>query len=167
MRKAIIIICGLVMLLCGLGGLLFPVFGYFWAREWATFIFTLSFPFFPVFYLPFTGWLLVTGGGLVACRQWAWYSVQTFWVFLLCVGVLLLVGFNLLSDVMTSLVDAGGNFRGVGNIILGVLLVLMPVGGLVFFNRARRLFTVPVEENPWQRWSAAVEEEQSEWLGQG
>ena len=92
------------------------------------FHFHAKFSFFPVFYLPFTGWLLVTGGGLVACRQWAWYSVQTFWVFLLCVGVLLLVGFNLLSDVMTSLVDAGGNFRGVGNIILGVLLVLMPWG---------------------------------------
>ena len=102
MRKAIIVICGLVMLLCGLGGLLFPVFGYLWAREWATFIFTLSFPFFPCL-STFTGWLLVTGGtgglsavGLVFGADFGSFSS----------GGIVTVGFNLLSDVMTSLVDA-------------------------------------------------------------
>ncbi len=163
MRKATIVICGLLMLACGAGGLFLPVFAYFWAREWFAFFFTLGFPFFPVFYLPFTCWVLVTGGGLVARRQWAWYSVQTFWVFLLCVGVLVLVGFNLFSFVMKPVVDVGVQWRGVGNALLGLFLVLLPVGGLVFFSQARPLFTTVVEENLWSNWSVAGEEQRSEW----
>ena len=163
MRKATIVICGLLMLICGAGGLFLPVFAYFWAREWATFFYTLGFPFFPVFYLPFVGWVLVTGGGLLTRRQWAWYSVQTFWVFLLCVGALALVGFNLLPHVIKPFVDMGVKWRGGGNAVLGLFLVLLPVGGLVFFAHVRQLFTATVEESPWSRWSSAVEEQRSEW----
>ncbi|MBA2132019.1 hypothetical protein [Capillibacterium thermochitinicola] len=162
MRKAIIFVCGLLLLLFGAGGLFLPIFGYFWARDWASFVFTFGFPFFPVFYLPFAGWLLVTGVGLLACRSWAWYSVQAFWVFLLCVGLLALVSFNLLSPVLQSVVDVGVRLRMVINAVLGLLLVLLPVGGLVFFGHVRPLFTAAVEEPPWARWSAATEERWTE-----
>ena len=158
MRKAIIIICGLFMLLGGAGGLFVPVYGYFWAREWATFFFAFGFPFFPVFYLPFAGWLLVTGVGLLAGRPWAWYSVQTFWVFLLCIGGLALVGLNLLFPLLPSVVDLGARMRMTINAALGLLLVLIPVGGLVFFDRARPDFTAAGEEPPRARRAPAAEE---------
>ncbi|NLW59829.1 MAG: hypothetical protein GX073_05725 [Firmicutes bacterium] len=164
MRKAIIIICGFLLLIIGVGGLFLPVFVYFWVREWTSFLLTLGFPFFPVFYLPFTLGLLVTGGGLIARRQWAWYAVQTFWLFLLCVGVLVLVGFNLLSEVMKPLLGGGIQWRGAGNLMLGLLLIFVPAGGLVFFGYARQLFfTVAKEESPWARWSAGAEEQDYQW----
>lgn len=162
MRKAIIVICGLLLLLGGLGGLLIPVLGYFYAREWAVFFVTLSYPFFPVFYFPFTVWVLVTGGGLLGRRPWAWWLVQTFWLFLLCTGVLTLVGFNLLASAVLPALT-GEQLRGLGNLVLGLGLFLLPVGGLVFFASARDLFTAPVEESPWSRLPPVTEDRWSEW----
>lgn len=143
LRKALILFYGLLLLLVGGGGIIFPVLGYIYGRDGAVVLARLSFPFFPFFYLPFTGWLLITGGGLLFRRKWAWYSVQTLWVFFLCSGLLALAAFNLL--VVTF--DLGGaGVQGAGNLGLLLLLVLFPLGGLVFFARARDEFWLTAPE---------------------
>ena len=48
--------------------------------------------------------------------------------------------------------------------MLGLLLIFVPAGGLVFFGYARQLFfTVAKEESPWARWSAGAEEQDYQW----
>ena len=103
MRKAIIIICGFLLLIIGVGGLFLPVFVYFWVREWTSFLLTLGFPFFV--FISFHPLLLVTGGGLTPDGSGPGMR-QTFGCFPLCrgVGAGLL---NLLSEVMKPL---GGGF---------------------------------------------------------
>ena len=72
MRKALIIIFSLLLLVIGAGGILLPIVGYIYGRELTVTLFTLSFPFFPFFGLPLAIWLLITGGGLIMGREWAW-----------------------------------------------------------------------------------------------
>jgi hypothetical protein len=151
-RKVIVLFCGLLLLLLGGGGLLLPLLGYIYEREGAVLLASLSFPLFPFFYLPFTGWLLVTGGGLLFRRKWAWYSVQTLCFFLLCSGLLALVGFNLF---LVTFDMGGSEWQGIANLGLGLLFILFPLGGMVFFNRARADFSLSTLEK--DRWTASFD----------
>ncbi|NLY92265.1 MAG: hypothetical protein GX081_11765 [Firmicutes bacterium] len=160
MRKVFILCFGLLLLLVGGGGIILPVLGYLYYREEAVLLARLGFPFFPFFYLPFMGWLLITGGGLLFRRKWAWYSVQTLWVFLLCSGLLALAGFNLL---LVTFDLGGAGVQGAGNLGLALLLVLFPLGGLVFFTRARQEFgpATPGEA----RWTTPSNLTEDQWPG--
>ncbi|HEY8393161.1 MAG TPA: hypothetical protein VIL83_10605 [Capillibacterium sp.] len=161
MRKVVILCFGLLLFLVGAGGVVFPVLGYLYARAEALVLADLSYPLFPYFYVPFTVWLLITGGGLLFRRKWAWYSVQTLWVFLLCSGVLILVGFNLL---IATFDFGGAKVRNAGNLGLVLLLVVFPLLGLVFFGRSRMEFgpaapegegwisTANIPEDRWPEW---------------
>ncbi|HBL37267.1 MAG TPA: hypothetical protein DD734_04220 [Firmicutes bacterium] len=162
MRKALIIIFSLLLLVIGAGGILLPIVGYIYGRELTVTLFTLSFPFFPFFGLPLAIWLLITGGGLIMGREWAWYSVQTFWTFLLCTGVLLLSGLNLLLFRFGSRLE-GTRLCLYGNLGLGLLLIVVPVGGLVLFGHARKEFRPDATEvNPWSV-SSDVPDQQRPW----
>lgn len=162
MRKGLIIIGGLLLSIIGVIGILLPIAGYIYGRDLTITLFTLSFPFLPLFGLPLAAWLMVTGGGLILRRAWAWYSVQTFWTFLLCTGVLMLSGFNLLLFRFDSRF-AGTRLCLYGNLGLTLLLVVLPLGGLVFFARAREEFqpTAP-EVTPWSL-SSEVTDQQRPW----
>ena len=162
MRNALIIIGGLLLLVIGVGGILLPIVGYIYGRQLTVTLFTLSFPFFPFFCLPLAVWLSITGGGLIFRREWAWYSVQTFWTFLLCTGLLMLSGFNLLLFRLGSRVE-GTRLCLYGNFGLGLLLVVVPLGGLVFFARARKEFQPAAPETtPWSV-SSEVTDQQRPW----
>ncbi|HBR33648.1 MAG TPA: hypothetical protein DD734_03375 [Firmicutes bacterium] len=110
--------------------------------------------------MPFAGLMLITGGGLLWRQKWAWYLVQIFWVFLLCTGALLLIGFNFILFRCGSGVE-GTKLCLYGNLGLGLLLGLIPLGGLAFFAHAQKEFRSEAPEtNPWTVSSDASEKRQ-------
>ena len=84
-------------------------------------------------YLPFIGWLLATGIGLLLKRHWARYSIMVMSGFAIFIGLI----FCLVVSLMPLPEDANANliFKTVFLGLISIFLIILPVIYLVFFTR--------------------------------
>lgn len=136
MQKTLRFLIGITLFLLGALGISLLIFGYIYYREWTVALYHLI-PFLLILlYLPFTLWLLITGIGVLAKRNWAWYSVQTLSLFLVLAGIILITVLNSLSFA-GNLQFTWKQVKVVGTIGLLFFFIILPLFSLVLFSKEK------------------------------
>ena len=78
-------------------------------------------------YVPFIGWLLATGIGLLLKRHWARYSIMVMSGFAIFMGIILCL--------VVSLLPLPGNAGAIFLGLIAIFLIILPVVYLIFFTR--------------------------------
>ncbi|NLW56437.1 MAG: hypothetical protein GX050_07475 [Firmicutes bacterium] len=136
MQKILQFLIGLTLLLLGASGLLLLIVGYLCYRYWFVAFYQLIPYLLFLLYVPLMLWLLITGIGVLARRDWARYSLQTLSVFLILTGIILITALNTLSF-SGNLQLTWKQLKVAGTVGLFVLLILLPLFSLMLFSEKK------------------------------
>ncbi len=96
-----------------------------------------------IFYLPFIGWLIATGIGLLLKKIWARYSILAMSGFAIFMGIIFCLVFNFMPLPETANESVTVIIKAVFTGLSAIFLIGLPIVYLVFFTRPsiKELFT--------------------------
>ena len=134
MKKFFLVLTAIYLLILALLGVILCIIGYIGMNARPESIPTNFNPLFLLaIYLPFIGWLLATGIGLLLKRHWARYSIMVMSGFAIFMGLIFCLVVSLMP--LPGNANVNSSFKIVFLGLISIFLITLPVIYLVFFTR--------------------------------